>query len=260
MHTIFTIQDRGAVRRLTLTRPDRKNAIPPEGWALLTAAFLDFEQSAQRVLVVTGEGGDFCAGADLAAADRPGAGSVDDNVAGMDAVGGAALALHQVTKPTVAAVDGVAVGAGMNLALGCDIVIATDRARFAEIFVRRGLTLDFGGTWLLPRLIGLAKARELALTGRIIDAAEAEAIGLVAAVVGGDDLDAAVESVVAELLAASPLGQRAVKAGLSRSFAMTFEEAIAFESEHQAALLLSSDVKEAVAAFLEKRLPRFEGR
>jgi 2-(1,2-epoxy-1,2-dihydrophenyl)acetyl-CoA isomerase len=139
-------------------------------------------------------------------------------------------------------------------------VIATERARFAEIFVRRGLTLDFGGTWLLPRLIGLARARELALTGRIIDAAEAEAMGLLARVVAVDGLDGAVESVVADLLVAGPLAQRSVKTALSRSFSMTFDEAIDYESEHQAVLLASRDAAEAVAAFLEKRQPRFEGR
>ncbi len=101
----------------------------------------------------------------------------------MKEVGAAAMALHRLTKPAIAAVDGVAVGAGMNLALGCDVVIATERARFSEIFVKRGLTVDFGGSWLLPRIVGMQRAKDLALSGRIVEAEEAFRIGLVTEVV-----------------------------------------------------------------------------
>jgi 2-(1,2-epoxy-1,2-dihydrophenyl)acetyl-CoA isomerase len=260
MSDVFDIDDRGPVRLLTLNRPQRKNAVPPEGWALLAEAFAEFERSDSRVLVISGAGGDFCAGADVSPDFTTTSDSAAENAAWMKIVGDAAVKLHRLSKPTIAAVDGVAVGAGMNLALGCDVVIATDRARFAEIFVRRGLTLDFGGTWLLPRIVGLAKARELALTGRLIDAAEAEQVGLVTRVVPAGDLDAAVAAVVTDLLAAAPLAQAFVKRALDRSSAMTFEEAIAYESQAQAVLLASQDFKEAVAAFAQKRPPEFEGR
>ena len=163
---MLTIEDKGTVRWLTLNRPARKNAIPPDGWQTLAHAFTAFGDSPQRVLVVTGAGGAFCSGADLGD-DR-----VDQTTAERQArlkmVGSAALSLHQLKKPTIAAVDGVAAGAGMNLALGCDVVLASDRARFSEIFVRRGLTVDFGGTWLLPRIVGLQRAKELALSGRML--------------------------------------------------------------------------------------------
>ena len=109
-----------------------------------------FEASAQGVLVVTGAGGDFCAGADLDPSRMDRLQSVENRHLRMKEVGTAAMALHRLTKPAIAAVDGVAVGAGMNLALGCDVVVATERARFSEIFVKRGLTVDFGGSWLLP--------------------------------------------------------------------------------------------------------------
>lgn len=151
-------------------------------------------------------------------------------------------------------------GAGMNLAIGCDIVIATDRARFAEVFVKRGLTVDFGGTWLLPRLIGMARARELALTGRVIDAAEALDIGLVTAVVAPGELAAAVDAMAARLAAGAPLAQRFIKTGLSRSLDMTFEQAIAYENQAQAALLASEDFREGITAFLDKQDPSFGGR
>ena len=150
-----------------MSSPGNKNAVPGAGWIELADMFEEFDASEQRALVLTGDDGDFCAGADLGA-DFSGLGTAEANAEYMRRPNRAALALHRLSKPTVAAVDGVAVGAGMNLALGCDIVIASERVRFAEIFVQRGLTLDFGGSWLLPRLVGLNRARELALTGRIV--------------------------------------------------------------------------------------------
>ena len=212
------------------------------------------------MLVVTGADGDFCSGADLADAGfGPGAG-VSANVAWMRRPAAAATALHRLAAPTIAAVDGVAAGAGMNLALGCDIVIATERARFTEIFVRRGLTLDFGGTWLLPHIVGRARALDLALTGRIVGAGEALDMGLVARVVAVDELEAAVSETAVDLAAGAPLAQRFIKTGIDRAPAMTFEQAIAYESQAQGVLLSSADAAEALEAFRAKRDPHFEGR
>ena len=252
-------EDRGRVRWVTMSSPGTKNAVPKAGWIELAEALEEFEASDQRVLVLTGDGGDFCAGADLGT-DFSGFGTAAANAEYMRLPNRAALALHRVSKPTVAAVDGVAVGAGMNLALGCDIVIATDRARFAEIFVRRGLTLDFGGTWLLPRLVGLNRARELALTGRIVEAEEALAIGLVTRVVGAEELGAEAGAVAEELAAGAPLAQRFIKVALDRSSTLTFEQALAFEEQAQATLLGSEDLFEGAAAFFQKRPPEFKGR
>jgi 2-(1,2-epoxy-1,2-dihydrophenyl)acetyl-CoA isomerase len=251
--------DRGPVRWLTLQNPDRRNAIPIHGFDLLAEAFRDFEASDMRVLVVTGAGGHFCAGADLSAAEMPGD-SAAENLKTMWRAAAAASALHRLTKPTIAAVDGVAVGAGMNLALGCDVVIASEAARFAELFVRRGLTLDFGGTWLLPRLVGLARARELALTGREVDAAEALGIGLVARVVPIAALEAEAAATAEALASGAPLAQGFIKEALDRSSSMTFEQAIRFEDQAQAVLLATEDFREAVAAFGAKRRPDFRGR
>jgi 2-(1,2-epoxy-1,2-dihydrophenyl)acetyl-CoA isomerase len=259
MTDFVRIEDREAVRWLTLSAPRTKNAVPPDAWEELAATFGDFEGSPQRALVVRGDGDDFCAGADLGI----GFVSLDsaaENAATMRRPNAAATALHRLSKPVVAAVDGVAVGAGMNLALGCDVVIATDRARFAEIFVRRGLTLDFGGTWLLPRLVGLARAREIALTGRVVPADEALAIGMVARVVAPQELDEVAGSIAADLAAGAPLAQRFIKVGLDRSSSMTFEQALAYEEQAQAILLGSDDLVEGTTAFFEKRPPRFAGR
>jgi 2-(1,2-epoxy-1,2-dihydrophenyl)acetyl-CoA isomerase len=260
MSDFLHIEDRGDVRWIILDRPRRKNAIPRSGWGELAVAFAEFEASGSRVLVITGAGSDFCSGADLAdaAAGFPTSSPAETTVM-MQTVAAAALALHRISKPTVAAVDGVAVGAGMNLALGCDLVIASERARFAEVFVGRGLTLDFGGTWLLSRLVGLARARELALTGREVGAAEALRIGLVAQVVPPGELVDAATGLATRLAAGAPLAQRFTKAALGRVTTMTFEQALEHESQAQAVLLASDDVREGVAAFLEKRPARFRG-
>lgn len=257
---MFAVHDDGAVRTLTIDNPGRRNAIPHAGWLELADFIAEFAASTQRVLVITGAGGDFCSGADLAGDLAQLAGTAATRLEWMHAVERAARALFTLGKPTLAAVDGVAVGAGMNLALACDVVVASDRARFAEIFVRRGLTVDFGGTWLLPRLVGLARAKELALTGRVFGSEEAASYGLVAEVVSHELLADRSAEIAAELAAGAPTAQRLAKLGMNRSFEMSFEQALEFESQAQAVCLSSEDVAEGVGAFLEKRAPRFTGR
>jgi 2-(1,2-epoxy-1,2-dihydrophenyl)acetyl-CoA isomerase len=242
-----------------MSSPETKNSVPRAGWIELAEAFEAFETSAQRVMVIAGSGGDFCAGADLGS-EFSGFGTAAANAEYMRLPNRAALSLHRMSKPTIAAVDGVAVGAGMNLALGCDFVIATSRARFAEIFVKRGLTLDFGGTWLLPRLVGLARARDLALTGRIVEADEALSIGLVSRVVDPGRLEAAATESAEGLAAGAPLAQRFIKVALGRSATMTFEQALAFEEQAQSTLLGSEDLLEGAASFFQNRPPKFKGR
>jgi enoyl-CoA hydratase/carnithine racemase len=259
MSPFLTVTDTDAIRTVMMSNPGRRNAVPGSSWGEFTDAFVEFEASSQRVLVLRGRGGDFCAGADM---NKPStlSPSAADTAARMRIITRAVTALHRLTKPTIAAVDGVAVGAGLNMAIGCDIVIATDTARFAEIFVKRGLTLDFGGTWLLPRLVGLARARELALTGRIIGADEALAMGLITSVVAVEDLDTAVMSAASDLAVGAPLAQAMIKRALDRSSEMSFEQALAFEEHAQALLLASDDLQEGSAAFVEKREPEFKGR
>jgi enoyl-CoA hydratase/carnithine racemase len=259
MTDFVTWSDDGLVRTMTLANPGRMNAVPHDGWPILAEAFEAFESSEARVLILTGADGEFCAGADMNRS-RPDVPSAADNAARMRSVNRAAIALHRTSKPTIAAVDGVAVGAGMNMAIGCDIVIASDRARFAEIFVKRGLTVDFGGTWLLPRLVGLTRARELSLTGRVVGADEARSIGLVSDVVPPEDLPHRAAEIARELAQGAPLAQAFIKRAMDRSSTMTFEQALAFEEHHQALLLASEDLQEGAAAFIEKRPPEFRGR
>jgi 2-(1,2-epoxy-1,2-dihydrophenyl)acetyl-CoA isomerase len=258
--TWLDTDDRGPVRWLTIRRPERKNAIPFDGWPELEAAFETFQASAQRVLVVTGAGGEFCAGADLDPTRIDRLQSVEDRHARMKMVGAAAMALHRLTKPTIAAVDGVAVGAGMNLALGCDVVVATSRARFSEIFVRRGLTVDFGGSWLLPRIVGLQRAKELALSGRIVDADEAARIGLVAEVVDPEALETRVTEIADGFLSGAPVAQMFAKQTINASFQIGLADAISWEVEAQSVALGTEDAAEGVLAFLEKRAPDWKGK
>ncbi len=253
-------EDEGEIRWLIIDRPDRKNAVPFTGWGDLRDSFLDFEQSGQRVLIVTGAGGEFCAGADLDPEGMSEMTSVAHRHERMKLIGDAAIALHRTTKPTIAAVDGVAVGAGMNLALGCDVVVASDRARFSEIFVKRGLTVDFGGTWLLPRIVGLQRAKELALSGRIVGSDEAVAIGLALESVPVDQLADRARELAVSFLGGAPIGQMFSKQTLNASFESSFAEAIGWEGQSQAIAWGTEDVVEGVSAFLEKREPDWKGK
>lgn len=258
MTTWITSEDRGPVRWFTLSNPGRKNAVPLDGWEELRTAMREFEDSEARVAVIRGADGDFCAGADLDPSRLEDSGIVAGHRR-MKEVAGAATALHRVGKPMVAAVDGVAVGAGMNLALGCDVVIASTRARFSEIFVRRGLTPDFGGSWLLPRVVGMQRAKELALSGRIVEADEAQRIGLCLEVVEPERLSERAAALAESFLQGAPLAQAFAKQGLDASWELSFEEALGWEGQSQSILFSSADFLEGVAAFLEKRPPEFGG-
>jgi 2-(1,2-epoxy-1,2-dihydrophenyl)acetyl-CoA isomerase len=253
-------EDIDGIRWLTLDRPERKNAVPIDGWPDLTGAFRDFEASSSRILVVTGSGSDFCAGADLDPSRIDTIQTVTDRHRRMKIVGEAAMTLHRLSKPTIAAVDGVAVGAGMNLALGCDVVVATSRARFSEIFVRRGLTVDFGGSWLLPRIVGMQRAKELALSGRIVDAEEALRMGLVTVVVEPDQLRSAATEMAESFLAGAPKAQMFAKQALNASFEMSLADALSWEGQSQSILLGTEDAAEGILSFIEKRDPDWKGR
>lgn len=254
----ITTQDRDSVRWLTLSNPGSKNAVPMTGWAELNEAIMGFEASPARVLIIRGEGGDFCAGAELD--PSVGESTMIERHRRMKTVARAALALHRVTKPTIAAVDGVAVGAGMNLALGCDVVIASRRARFAEIFVKRGLTLDFGGSWLLPKSVGVQRAKELALSGRVVHAEEALEIGLCLEVVEHGDLDDRVAELAKSFLAGAPIAQMFAKQGIDSGWEKSFEDALELEGQSQSICFATDDLTEGVASFLGKRPAEFKGR
>jgi 2-(1,2-epoxy-1,2-dihydrophenyl)acetyl-CoA isomerase len=240
---------------VTLNRPEVRNAVTNRMWLDLARIFKEIARSrADRVLVLTGSGGAFCSGADVSAARGEG-----HPLHHMRDVGDAAMALHRLEKPSIAKVDGVAVGAGLNLALGCDLVVATERSRFSALFVKRGLSVDFGGSWLLPRIVGLHKAKELVLLAGMLSAGEALDIGLVNRVVGDDQLDSAVEEWAAALLTGPPLALSLSKTLLNKSFESSLDQALEAEAQAQAVNITSSDAREALSAFREKRTPNFTG-
>ncbi len=247
-----------AIATVTINRPERKNAVTGDMWAQLAETFRGLSANADvRCVVITGAGGEFCSGADLSA--REGSGRPVHQLAAMRHVNDAALSLHRMPQPTIAKVRGVAVGAGCNMALGCDLVVASEKARFSEIFAKRGLSVDFGGTWLLPRRIGLHRAKEMALFGDIISAAAARELGLVNRVLPDTDIDAFVDEWARRLAAGPPIALALTKRMLNNSAHVTMEEALDDEGAAQTVNFGTKDTIEAMAAFMQKREPKFKG-
>lgn len=249
----IVVRRSAGVVRVVLNRPARKNAMLPEMWAELTDIIIDVDsRESDRVLVLSGEGGAFCSGADIAAR-LPAASkavAVQSSEQVLADVKRCVLALVHMSKPTVAAVDGAAAGGGCNLALACDLVVASDQARFSEIFVRRGLTVDAGGSWILPRLIGPARARRLVLLGEILDAETAYQMGMVTHLVPAADFDVEVAAVARQLSATPAVTLAADKRLLAQSPTVSLSQALDLESESQLDMLGRPHVEAARRGFL----------
>ena len=257
MYIDRTVRDH--VATITLNRPDKLNAFTGTMREDLLDALRECEDDADvRVVVITGAGRAFCAGGDVEyMSGLQKSGDVESFRKLLDAGGDVILGIATLAKPVIAAINGVAAGAGCNLALACDYRIAAETAKLSESFVRIGLHPDWGGTWLLPRLVGRSKAMEILMTGRMVDAAEALAIGMVDRV--ASDLAAAVEELARALAAAPPLALAEIKRALLASETNDLRSQIELESEHQLACFRSGDAAEGMAAFFEKRTPRFSG-
>src|ERR1700730_2196659 len=252
---VLLSSDRDGVRTLTLNRPDRKNAINAQLWVELADALRAAARDRDlRALVVTGEGGGFCSVADISTAEEV---HPEHKLRRRTDV---ALALHELTVPTIAKVAGVAMGAGWNLALGCDFVTATPESRFFEIFSKRGLSVDLGGSWLLPKLVGLQQAKRLVLLAEMIDAAEAHSLRLVTWVKPSDEIDAFVDELAARLAAGPPFALAQSKGLLNDGATATLRAALANEARAQRGNFATADSMEAYAAFAQKRTPPFTGR
>lgn len=253
----LTVERSEGVVWLTLDRPERRNALSIPMWEELVSQLAETQaREEDRVLVLAGAGGTFCAGGDLGGdrSDGDADGSRDDGLAILrSTVVATALALHRLAKPTIAAVDGIAAGAGANLALGCDLVLASDRARFGQVFIRRALPIDTGGTWLLPRLVGMQKAKELAFFGDWVEAAEAERIGLVNRVVPADRLAEIAREWAARLARQSGPALARIKRGLDAAFETSFAEALDEEAAALMHCMGTPEAAEALRAFFEKR-------
>lgn len=258
METLEVLRLDGVVT-VTMNRASKKNAANAAMWRELLDVFRQIaDTDTDRVVVLTGARGEFCSGADLSdgvarRADR-------HQLASMRHISDVCLALARIPQPTIAKVRGVAVGAGCNMALICDLVVASETARFSEIFSRRGLSLDFGGSWVLPRRVGLHQAKELAFFADIIGAPEAERIGLVNRVVPDVELDAFVDNWAKRLAAGPPIALAQTKRLLNNSANVTLEQALDDEGAAQTVNFGTKDTIEAMSAFAEKRDPRFTGR
>src|SRR5579872_1833366 len=246
----------GAVTTVTLNRPAKRNAVNALMFEELDAAFGDIAADpATRAYILTGAGGHFCSGVDLSALEEiprtPG-----EMAQRMDRIHGVLGRIFSCPKPGVAAVAGYAAGGGANLALACDLVVMAGDARFAELFVKRGLVMDMSGTFTLPRAVGLHRAKELALLGDTIDAERAYAIGIANRVVPAGSLMETARELAGRLAAGPPIALARMKQALNASFSRTFDEALDQESIDQSAVYASADVAEAIRAFFEKREPK----
>jgi len=250
------------VATLVMNRPDRLNALNNELASALTDALGRIaEDGSVRVVVITGAGRAFCAGGDLGALGKSRQTGATLEVepllrAGMQMV----LKMRTMPQPVIAAVNGAAAGAGMNIALAADIRIAAEAATFGQTFAKIGLFPDYGGTYFLPQLVGPAKAAELFYTGDLIDAKTALEIGLVNQVVPAAQLEAEVKTLAQKIAQGPSLAIRAVKRALFASKEKELAQALDNEVQEQMRCFLSEDCNEGIRAFFEKRHPKFQGK
>jgi 2-(1,2-epoxy-1,2-dihydrophenyl)acetyl-CoA isomerase len=252
----------GGVARLTLNRPERLNSFTVAMHAEVRDALREVTPAnGARVLVLTGAGRGFCAGQDLNdRAVAPGGSGVDLGDSIEKQYAPLILTLRNLPLPVIAAVNGVAAGAGANIAIACDIVIAARSASFVQAFCKLGLVPDSGGTWSLPRLVGPARAMGLALTGEKLSAEQAAAWGLIWRVVDDDALPSAVDALAAQFAVAPTRGLARTKQALYAAWQNSLDEQLNLERDYQRELGASEDYREGVRAFIEKRTPTFKGR
>jgi 2-(1,2-epoxy-1,2-dihydrophenyl)acetyl-CoA isomerase len=257
---LFELND--GVARLTLNRPDRLNSFNVQMHDEVRDALHRVRDDAScRALVLTGAGRGFCAGQDLGdRAVAPGGGAADLGESIELRYKPLVLTLRSLPKPVIAAVNGVAAGAGANLALACDLVIAARSASFIQSFSKLGLVPDSGGTWNLPRLVGPARAIGLAFLGEKLTAEQAALWGMIWRCVDDAELPAVVDQLARQLAAAPTRGLARTKEAIYSSGGRTLEQQLDVERDYQRELGYSADYAEGVAAFTEKRAPRFTGR
>lgn len=247
------------IATIVLNRPDARNALDLTMRREMLVVLDEVEADpTARVVILTGAGGHFCSGGDVKTMQK--AHTVAEGRARVESLNRMVQRLANFPLPTIAMVDGYAVGAGSNLALCCDIIVASDRAKFGELFCRIGLAVDGGGTWLLPRLIGMARAKELVFTGDVIDAAEAARLGLVNRVVPAAELRRATLALAEKIAAGPPLALRLDKRMLNRAASTDLASALEVEAFSQGLAIASEDHREGISAFFDKRPPKFSGR
>jgi enoyl-CoA hydratase/carnithine racemase len=250
------------IATVTLNAPERMNTISPTMLSEFSARLLEVDRiSDVRAIVLTGAGRAFCAGLDIAAQSKgKGLGDVSAGVGELDLRDAPPIVLHNLDTPIICALNGGAAGYGMDLALGCDIRVAGASAKLAAAYTKRGLLPESGGTWLLPRMVGYAKAAEIAFTGRTLSANECLELGLVNRVVPDAELQGAARELAAEIAANAPLAVRATKRMMRMAETETFEQNVHHVFLQLLPLFRSKDFAEGLTAYMERRPPNFEGR
>ncbi len=258
-HEFIKVDRTGFVVTVVLDRPGTRNACSMSMWLAIRDTFREIAGSDARAVVLTGANGDFCSGADVASS------SATEGVAGrrltaMRLLAESVIAVHDCPIPVIVKVDGVSVGAGFGLALAGDLLFCSDRARFSAVFAKLGLSLDYGTSWFLARRIGIHKAKELAFTAEMMDAARAAELGFVNAVLPADELAAAVAALVERIAAGPPIALSMSKRMLDNAAGSSLTHALETEAIAQNVNLGTKDLAEAFLAFREKRAPEFQGR
>jgi enoyl-CoA hydratase/carnithine racemase len=255
------------IATVTLNAPERMNTISSAMLGELSERLLEADADHDvRCIVLTGAGRAFCAGLDMAAQVKGpsgslgGMGDVGSNPGEFDLRNAPPIVLHHLDTPTICALNGGAAGYGLDLALGCDIRIAADTAKLNSGFAKRGILPESGGTWLLPRMVGYAKAAEIAFTGRTLLADEALELGLINHVVPSAELSVKVAELAGEIAANAPLAVRAIKRMMRAAETETFDQNVHHVFLQLLPLVRTQDFQEGVAAFMEKRAPTFRGR
>ena len=256
---LFAVKGRIAV--LTFNRPERMNTISGRMLALFSELIIKADRDPEvRCIVITGAGKAWCAGLDIAAESQGKGLNIAGSPGELNLRDTPPIVLHNCETPTIAALNGGAAGYGMDLALGCDIRIAATSAKMAAAFTKRGIVPESGGTWLLPRLLGYAKAAELAFTGRTLTAAECFDLGLVNHVVENNELLSYAMDMANEIAANAPLAVRATKRMMRMAETETFEQNVHHVFLQLLPLVRTHDFKEGMASYLERRPANFEGR
>ena len=258
MNGVVLSEKQSRVHWITINRPERKNALDRETILALREHLTESGKDTEtRVVVLTGAGSAFCSGADLRSGQSESAPANEDLLE--DGFNATIRALWNLPKPVIAAVGGVAAGYGCSLALAADVRLASPAARFSLLFVKRGLTLDGGASYFLPRLAGL-RGMEMALTGDMVNAEEAFRIGLVNHVVAEAEFQAYVVTYAERLAKNAPLALAAIKASIHKALASSLDDTLTAEMNEQRRMTKTEDCREGVAAFLEKREPVYKGK